>query len=73
MNQNVFLQGTTFHVGIQDKSVDYYEEMNKNLHDVHRHDFQTLVSLQLQNYFRFLICKMDGELHGMLKKLESHQ
>ena len=36
--------GTTFHVAIQDKSVEFYDDMNKNLHDIHRHDFMTLVS-----------------------------
>ena len=36
--------GTTFHVAIFDKSVQFYDEMNTNMHDIHRHDFMTVVS-----------------------------
>lgn len=42
-NNTLTMKGTTYHVAIEDKSVKFYEEMNKNMHDIHRHTFQTMI------------------------------
>jgi len=49
-NNTRTLKGTTFHVAIMDKSVQYYDEMNTNMHDIHRHDFMTVIAKVYEDY-----------------------